>query len=136
MEKRRSARIEKPASSPSSGRFTGTIYCFSRRSDRRGHFDAGGLLTRFAACRKPPGAIRTVLSVCGAQCACGTGHGADAGAGRHRGSELSLIILNCNEAVIRRTNAWSSLVPGCMTPSKILAAMQAPVVAIPTGNLG
>lgn len=92
--------------------------------------------------QKTAGAIRAVLAAYGGQCACGAGTvltPAQADAAAEAGAGL-IISPNCNEAVIRYTNTLGLVsIPGCMTPSEILAAHDAGadfVKLFPAGNLG
>lgn len=92
--------------------------------------------------KKTSGAIAAVLNAFGSRCSCGAGTvltreqadaAADAGA--------SLIISpNCNEPLIRHTVELGLVsIPGCMTPSEILAAHDSGadfVKVFPAGSLG
>ncbi|MEN6339915.1 MAG: bifunctional 4-hydroxy-2-oxoglutarate aldolase/2-dehydro-3-deoxy-phosphogluconate aldolase [Clostridiaceae bacterium] len=91
---------------------------------------------------KTSGAIRAVLAAYGERCACGAGTVltlAQADAAAEAGASL-IISPNCNEHVIRHTCKLGLVsIPGCMTPSEILAAHDAGadfVKIFPAGSLG
>lgn len=92
--------------------------------------------------KKTSGAIAAVLNAFGSRCSCGAGtvltrEQADAAA--NAGASL-IISPNCNEAIIRHTVQLGLVsIPGCMTPSEILAAHDAGadfIKIFPAGSLG